>query len=43
MVDNIVGKDDEHGVRNLESRAYLGFDNYNVEARKNVLVTNMLV
>lgn len=30
-IDAIAGENGELGVRNLESREYLGFDNYNEE------------
>jgi diketogulonate reductase-like aldo/keto reductase len=28
-VDKLVGERGEHGIRNLETRDYLGFDNFN--------------
>lgn len=31
LIDNLMGNDGEHGVRNLNSLEYLGFDNYNEE------------
>lgn len=31
LIDNLMGKDGENGVRNLNSLEYLGFDNYNEE------------
>jgi len=31
LLDTIAGENGELGVRNLESREYLGFDNYNEE------------
>ncbi|RYC62876.1 hypothetical protein CHU98_g3309 [Xylaria longipes] len=34
LIDNIVGKDGEWGVRNFNSLDYLGFDNYNEEAEE---------
>ena len=30
-IDNLKGKDGEHGVRSLDLREYLGFDNFNEE------------
>lgn len=30
-LDNLKGKDGEHGVRSLDLREYLGFDNFNEE------------
>jgi hypothetical protein len=27
-IDNLMGENDERGVRNLDSLKYLGFDNY---------------
>ncbi|EHK17685.1 uncharacterized protein TRIVIDRAFT_160860 [Trichoderma virens Gv29-8] len=30
-IDNIMGENGERGIRNLESLAYVGFDNYNEE------------
>ncbi|KAG7004341.1 hypothetical protein G7Y79_00026g059250 [Physcia stellaris] len=31
IIDNLMGIDGERGVRNLETRDYLGFDNFNEE------------
>ena len=30
-IDDLMGPDGERGVRNLETRDYLGFDNFNEE------------
>lgn len=30
-IDNLMGVEGERGVRNLETRDYLGFDNFNEE------------
>ena len=31
VIDQLMGVDGERGVRNLETRDYLGFDNFNEE------------
>ena len=31
IIDNLMGENGERGVRNLETRDYLGFDNFNEE------------
>lgn len=31
IIDKLMGVDGERGVRNLETRDYLGFDNFNEE------------
>jgi len=31
VLDNLMGERGERGVRNLEMRDYLGFDNFNEE------------
>jgi len=33
-IDNLKGVNGEHGVANLETREYLGFDNYNEEVEE---------
>lgn len=34
LIDNVVGENGEHGIRNLDSLGYLGFDNYNEEVEE---------
>ena len=33
-IDCLMGKNGERGVRNLETRDYLGFDNFNEEVEE---------
>jgi len=33
-IDNLMGANGERGVRNLETKDYLGFDNYNEETEE---------
>lgn len=33
-IDELMGSDGERGVRNLETRDYLGFDNFNEESEE---------
>lgn len=39
IIDNLVGECGERGQRNLDSREYLGFDNYNEEYEKPKLMS----
>lgn len=34
LLDNLMGPRGEYGVRNLETRDYLGFDNFNEEVEE---------
>lgn len=34
LVDNLMGENGERGVRNLETRDYLGFDNFNEDVEE---------
>lgn len=33
-IDNLMGLRGQHGVRNLETKDYLGFDNFNEEVEE---------
>ena len=34
IIDGLMGSDGERGVRNLETKDYLGFDNFNEEVEE---------
>lgn len=34
LIDNLMGERGERGIRNLETREYLGFDNFNEEVEE---------
>ena len=34
VIDDLMGENGERGIRNLETRGYLGFDNFNEEGEE---------
>lgn len=40
-IDNLMGERGERGVRNLETRDYLGFDNFNEDFEEPLRLDNL--